>query len=243
MSALSRVGRFLFSLAILGIGLETLICANASDYKVVPVIPWLSAIPILAYSAGIIFGLCGLGLLSKRTFVVASILLGAVMVICGLAFDLPRHFDLMGAPWRTNVLEPIAIGCLAWLAIDGIPIWLRCISIYFLAVALIIFGIGHFQVLSMIAAMVPKWIPWPTFWTLFFGVAFIVAGVSFATGLLKQWASLALGLMFALWLLTIHLPLLLKRQTPDNWSDVFIVAALWGGFWSLICPRPLSRSE
>jgi hypothetical protein len=28
-----------------------------------------------------------------------------VMLLCGLAFDLPRQFDLMSAPWRTNVLE------------------------------------------------------------------------------------------------------------------------------------------
>jgi len=42
------------------------------------------------------------------------------------------------------------------------------------------------------------------------------------------------GLMFALWLLTIHLPFLLgATHDPDKWSDVFIVAALWGGSWAL----------
>jgi hypothetical protein len=150
----------------------------------------------------------------------------------------PRHPDLMSAPWRTNVLEPIATGCLAWLAsgFGGIPRWLHQTSRYLLAFALIVFGIAHFQVRTFIASMVPGWIPWHWFWTVFFGVAFIAAGVSFATGFLQRWAALAVGLMFALWTVTIHLPPVLRAtQDPDKWSDVFIVVALSGGFWSLVC--------
>src|SRR5436305_7195708 len=245
---LERFGRLLFSLAIIGIGVETLICSYVSShslgphFKVVPVIPWLPAIPSLAYLVGAIFILCGAGLLFQRTLAVSSITLGALMLLCGLAFDVPRHFDLMSAPWRTNVLEPIAIGSLAWLGpgLGGIPGWLHRTSLYLLAFALVVFGIGHFQVLTFIASMVPGWIPWHRFWTVFFGVAFISAGVSFATGYLQRWAALGMGLMVALWLVTIHLPPVLNYlrtpgapQDPDQWSDVFIVAALWGGSWAL----------
>src|SRR5437762_3104323 len=245
---LGRFGRLLFSLALIGIGVETLICSYVSShsvgphYKVVPVIPWLPAIPSLAYLVGAILVVCGAGLLFQRTLVVSSITLGVVMLLSGLAFDVPRHADLMSAPWRTNVLEPIAIGCLAWLAsgLGDIPGWLHRTSRYLLALALIVFGIAHFQVLTFIASMVPGWIPWHWFWTVFFGVAFIAAGVSFATGFLQRWAALGVGLMFALWTVTIHLPTVLNffhtpgaPQDPDKWSDVFIVAALWGGCWTL----------
>src|SRR6266446_8938945 len=248
LNILGRFGRVLFSLAIIGIGVETLICSYVSShspgpyYKVVPVIPWLPAIPILAYLVGVILVLCGAGLLFRRTLVVSSMTLGAVMLICGLAFDLPRRPNLMSAEWRTNVLEPIAVGSLAWLApgLSGIPRWLHRASRYLLAFALIIFGIAHFQVLTFIASMVPGWIPWHWFWTVFFGVAFIAAGVSFATGFLQRWAALGVGLMFALWTVTIHVPPVLNffrtpgaPQDPDKWSDVFIVAALWGGSWAL----------
>ena len=217
---LERFGRLLFSLAIIGIGVETLICSYVSShspgpyYKVVPVIPWLPAIPSLAYLVGAILVLCGAGLLFQRTLVVSSITLGAVMLLCGLAFDLPRHPNLMSAEWRTNVLEPITIGSLAWLApgLGGIPGWLHRASRYLLAFALIVFGIAHFQVLTFIASMVPGWIPWHWFWTVFFGVAFISAGVSFATGFLQRWAALGMGLMFALWTLTIHLPPVLNSS-------------------------------
>src|SRR5438105_685975 len=239
---LGRFGRLLFSLAIIGIGVETLICSYVSShslgshYKVVPVIPWLPAIPSLAYLVGTIFILCGAGLLFHRTLVVSSITLGVVMLLCVLAFDVPRRPNLMSAEWRTNVLEPIAIGSLAWLApgLGGIPRWLHRTSRYLFAFALIVFGIAHFQVLTFIASMVPGWIPWHRFWTVFFGVAFIAAGVSFATGLLRRWAALGVGLMFAVWTVTIHLPPVLgATQDPDKWSDVFIVVALWGGFWVL----------
>ena len=239
---LGRFGRLLFSLAIIGIGVDTLICTYVSShspgphYKVVPVIPWLSAIPSLVYPVGAILILCGASLLFQRKVVVSSITLGVLMLLCGLAFDVPRHPNLMSAEWRTNVLEPIAIGSLAWLAprLGGIPEWLHRTSRYLLAFALIVFGIAHFQVLTFIASLVPGWISWHRFWTVFFGVAFISAGVSFATGFLQRWAALGVGLMFALWTVTIHVPPLLGApQDPDKWSDVFIVAALWGGSWAL----------
>src|SRR5437868_8945259 len=239
---LGRFGRLLFSLAIIGIGVETLICSYVSShslgphYKVVPVVPWLPAIPSLAYPVGAILILCGASLLFQRNVVVSSITLGVLMLVCGLAFDVPRRPNLMSAEWRTNVLEPIAIGSLAWLApgLGGIPRWLHRTSRYLLAFALIVFGIAHFQVFTFIASLVPGWIPWPRLWTVFFGVAFICAGVSFATGFLQRWAALGVGLMFALWTVTIHLPPVLgTTPDPDKWSDVFIVAALWGGFWAL----------
>ena len=199
-------------------------------------IPWLPAIPSLAYPVGAILILCGASHLFQPNVLVSSITLGVLMLVCGLAFDVPRRPDLMSAEWRTNVLEPIAIGSLAWLAprLGGIPEWLRRTSRYLLAFALIVFGIAHFQVLTFIASLVPGWISWHRFWTVFFGVAFISAGVSFATGFLQRWAALGVGLMFALWTVTIHVPPLLGApQDPDKWSDVFIVAALWGGSWAL----------
>src|SRR5438874_12753237 len=93
---LGRFGRLLFSLAIIGIGVETLICSYVSShslgphYKVVPVIPWLPAIPSLAYLVGAIFIFPGAGFLFHRTLLVSSITPGALLVLCGLAFSMLR---------------------------------------------------------------------------------------------------------------------------------------------------------
>ena len=240
---MERFGRLLFALATIGMGVATLIVISGhspGSQKFVRVIPWPDAIPGLVYPIGAILLLCGVGLLFRRSMLVSSIILGALMLLCGLAFDVPRHPNLMSPEWRTNVLEPIVIGCLAWLAAGGIPGWLHTTGRYLIALSLIVFGIAHFQVLTPIATMVPGWIPWHQFWVAFTGVAFIAAGVSFATGCLQRWATLGLGLMFAIWLVTVHLPPVLNYlhnpgapQDPDKWSDVFIVAALWGGFWAL----------
>src|SRR5437763_11400327 len=87
---LERFGRLLFSLAIIGIGVETLICSYVSShslgphFKVVPVIPWLPAIPSLAYLVGAIFILSGASLLFQRNVVMSSITLGVLMLLCGL---------------------------------------------------------------------------------------------------------------------------------------------------------------
>ncbi len=67
------VGRALYSLAIAAIGVETLVCARNTShalglqYEVLPVIPWLPAIPWVAYLCGAIWVACGTGLLSQRT--------------------------------------------------------------------------------------------------------------------------------------------------------------------------------
>lgn len=229
---LERFGYFLFSLAIAGIGLETLTYSYFSSHthKVVPVIPWLPVIPSLVYPVGVIFVLCATGLLFQRTVALSSITFGSLMIICALLFDLLRHPDLMNAAWRTNLLEPLVIGSLAWLAFSGQRL-LQITSRYLIAFALVVFGIAHFQIPAFIASLVPDWIPGHQFWTFFFGLAFIAAGLSFATGYLEKWAAIALGLMFGLWLTTIHLPALIAMQDADKWSDLFIVTALCGGFW------------
>src|SRR5581483_60661 len=119
MTMLGRFGRVLFALAIIGIGVETLVCAYVAGHsgvahKIVPVIPLLPPNPALAYPIGAIFIVCGAGLLSRRSVLVSAILLGAIMSLCGLAFNVPRHLDVMSPEWRTNALEPVVIGCLAF---------------------------------------------------------------------------------------------------------------------------------
>ena len=74
------------------------------------------------------------------------------------------------------------------------------------ALSLIIFGIDHFIVLAFIAAFIPAWIPWRVFWSAFFGVAFIAAGVSIGLKWMERWGAIGIGLMFGIWVVTLHLP-------------------------------------
>jgi hypothetical protein len=88
------------------------------------------------------------------------------------------------------------------------------------------------------------------FWIAFFGAAFIAAGVSSALNILLHWGAICIGLMYAIWVFTLHLPRTLfglyggsGPHAPDEWSSLFIAIALWGGSWVLASNYSLARSS
>ena len=143
---------------------------------------------------------------------------------------------------RTAVCEPLAIAALAWL-LPGrrvVPGWRTYTSRYLLMLCLIVFGVDHLIGLEPIARLVPAWIPFHVFWIGFFGIAFIATGVSIGLDVRRVWGAFGLGLMFAIWVLTLHLPRVLglygiagAPRNPNEWSSLFIAIALWGGSWAL----------
>jgi hypothetical protein len=65
-------------------------------------------------------------------------------------------------------------------------------------------------------------------------------GVNFPLQILQRWGAACIGLMFAIWTFTLHLPRVLfglygggGPHSPDEWSSLFIAIALWGGSWAL----------
>jgi hypothetical protein len=247
--ALAVAGRAIFAMAILAIGIETLICARTAGhplgrgYDGLNLIPWLPAIPWLAYFAGAIWTACGAAFFSKKSSGKAALLLGVLFIACALTIVLPRYvWHLSSIPFRTVFLEPIAIGCLALLipAHGAIPGWLAQAGRYVLGVSLAVFGVDHLVGLAFHASFVPWWLPWHTFWAALFGVAFLAAAVSITFRLLEVWGAGGLGLMFGSWVLTLHLPRVLGflqgagLRDPDEWSSMLIALAMWGGSWALL---------
>lgn len=247
--ALLSPGRALFSLAIIALGIETWVVARVAGhslgprYEVLPVLPWLPAIPWLAYLFGAIWVACGVGLLSKRAVRTAAMALGTPLFLCAMVLDVPKNAaNISSISLRTVVFEPLALASLAWLLPGrGVtPSLLVRGSRYLLALSLIIFGVDHFLALAFIATLLPGWIPWHVFWVAFFGVAFIAAGLSIGLDFLKRWGAACIGLMFGIWVVTLHLPRVLGLYPiagapcdPNEWSSLFIAIALWGGSWAL----------
>jgi len=248
MDALSGAGRAIFALAIIAIGVETWVCARmvsqplGRGYEALNLIPWLPAIAWLAYLAGAIWVFCGAAFFSRNPSGRAAMVLGILFAVCGLVIVLPRYLARLGnIPLRTDMLEPIAIGCLALLIPPrgAIPGWLVNAGRNLLGMSLVVFGVDHFLALGFIASFVPGWIPWHTFWAAFFGVALIAGGVSIAFRVLERWGAAGLGLTFGIWVLTLHLPRVLGfygvtggLRDPDEWSSMLIAMALWGGSWA-----------
>lgn len=249
VAALSSLSRAIFSFAIIGLGIETMLCARYAthslgpQYEVIPVIPWLPAIPWLAYSFGAIWIACGVGMLIKNTLRTAAISLGALLSVCTLILIVPKYAVALGnMSLRTVVFEPLTIACLALLLAVGAATqsWLAHLSRYVIAVSLVVFGVDHFLALGFIANLIPGWIPFHKFWVAFFGVVFIAAGVSIGLNVLQRWGAAGIGLMFGIWVVTLHLPRVLglygipgAPHNPNEWSSLLIAMALWGRLWAL----------
>jgi uncharacterized membrane protein len=249
LNATLSSGRAIFALSIIALGVETFVVSRAGghslgpQYNVLSVLPWLPAIPWLAYVFGTIWTVCGLGLFFQRTVRSSALLLGTLLFLCTVILEVPKNaVDIGSISLRTIVFEPLSMACLAWLlpAPRSIPTFLANASRYLLAASLVIFGVDHFLALQFIANLLPSWIPWHVFWVAFFGVAFIAAALSIALNLLLRWGAACLGLMFGIWVVTLHLPRVLglygipgAPHNPNEYSSLFIAVALWGGLWAL----------
>jgi hypothetical protein len=263
IDALLSPGRAIFALAIIGLGIETLVCAQrviflypqASNprFKVIPALPFLPPIPWLAYLFGAILAICGAGLLFKRTLRTSAMVVGSLMFLGAVVLNAPKNAAIPGSmSLRTVVFEPLAIATLTWLLPGGgaTPSWLARASRYLLAVSLIVFGVDHFLALAPIGTLIPPWIPWHVFWIAFFGTGFIAAGLSIGLNVLLRWGAACLGLMYAIWVFALHLPRVLLGlyggggpHNPDEWSSLFIAIALWGGSWALAYPPPRNATQ
>jgi len=258
-AALVRPGRAIFSLAIVALGVETLVCARTSQqslgpgYNAIPVLPWLPAIPWLAVAFGIIWIACGVGLPVPRWRRVSALTLGSLYVVCTLVLVLPKY---VGAPGdmglRTVVLEPLSLACIAFLLPGkaAIPAWLDRASHWVIAIAMVVFGVDHFLALAGIGSLLPDWILWHVFWIAFFGVVFVACGLDIGLGVFERWSWAGLGLMFAIWVLTLHLPRTLGFYSvpgaisdSDEWSSLFIAIGLWGGPWALASNLRPTRTD
>ena len=234
--ALVLSGRVLFSLAIVSLGIETLVCARtvayplSPDYAGLPVLPWLPAISWLASLFGVIWVACGVGLLTPRWLRIASVALGSLLVLCTLILILPKYAMHLGdIGLRTVVFEPLTLACIAYLlpGDTALPTWFARLCRALIGLALVAFGVDHFLALAFIASLLPAWIPSHVFWVAFFGIALIAAGISIALGFFARWSAAGLGLMFGIWVVTLHLPRVMglygisgAPHNPDEWSSL-----------------------
>lgn len=241
MNALLRSGRWVFSFAVIALGAENII--RAHDAGMIPALPFLPPIPWLAILFGIIWVACGIGLLVERRQRWSTYTLGTTYIFWTLAHIVPLYIAKPGdMGLRTIVFEPLSLACIALLlpGPSATPGWLSLACRLVIAVAMIVFGVDHFLAIVFIASLIPAWIPWHIFWVAIFGVVMVAAAISIGLGLLEKWSWASLGLMFAIWVFTLHIPRTLgfysipgALHDPNEWSSLFIAIGLWGGSWAM----------
>ncbi len=104
----------------------------------------------------------------------------------------------------------------------------------FIAISLVVFGIQHFLYANFVATLVPAWVPGRLFWAYFVGVAFVAAAIGAVVPKMTRPAGILLGILFFLFVVTLHIPRIAAHSRDGNeWTSGFVALAMCGGAWIL----------
>jgi uncharacterized membrane protein len=99
---------------------------------------------------------------------------------------------------------------------------------------LVVVGVQHFMYAQFVATLVQSWMPWHLFWAYFVGVAFFATALALVTGKPTRLATAILGLMFFLFVITLHLPRVAAASHNGNeWTSMFVALGMCGTSWIL----------
>src|SRR5882724_2285247 len=102
------------------------------------------------------------------------------------------------------------------------------------AIPLAVFGALHLFGPQFVLPLVPRYMPWRSFWVYFVGGALIAASLSIATKTAVRWSGLLAGLMMFSFVAMIHLPGALARPHDRIiWTIVVREMSFGGGAWIL----------
>jgi uncharacterized membrane protein len=162
----------------------------------------------------------------------AGIFLG-ILFLCSVVFiRIPRIATAIhDIGERTLLFEPLTIGCAAFVLAGVMKRTARIV----IGISMIFFGIYHFEILKVIASLVPSWIPGAFFWAWFTGLALIAVGLSIITRWQMRLGTALLGLMFLLWVVVLHGPTVAASpHNQDELSSLLIALAFCGLCWILV---------
>jgi len=240
---IASAGQALFAATMIAVGIIGMIKGNfTAVWQPVYKVP---ASQVLAYLCASICVACGIGLLLQRTaalsarvFFVYLLLYLLVLRLPGLSRGLP--VDVYWSLSQTLVLLAAAWVLYAWFAGD----WDRQrfgfvtsdkglrIARALYGVAMIPFGIAHFQYLEHTASMVPSWLPAHVAWAYFTGWAFIAAGVAILIGVGARLAAVLSTLQMGLFLALVWIPAMATRPLNRfEWGEVLVNCVLTAAGW------------
>jgi len=233
MTELSRIGRFLFAGAMAAFGIQYLLHAFVAGP--VPGPPWSPGRPLWAYLAVAVLMVAAVCIATGKKVGWAATALAIMLVVRGVVVYAPRLATNIHdpGPW-TSGFEILAMGGAA-LAVAGTATELGRLLFAF---PLVVFGVQHFLYARFIATLVPAWIPGRLFWAYFVGAAFFAAAVSITTRKSAGLAATLLGLMFFLWVFSVHLPrVAAASHDGKEWTSAFVALAMCGGAWAVAGAR------
>ncbi|MBI3579753.1 MAG: DoxX family protein [Ignavibacteriales bacterium] len=241
---IASVGHAVFAATLVTLGILGLIQGDFTPmWTGVP--EGVPAREVIAYVCALISLASGIGLLWRRTAVIASRMLLAYLLVWMLLFRVTLIFrdpTATGAWWTsgdTAVMAGTAWVLYTWFAGD----WDRQrlsfatgdkglrIARAFYGLGLIPFGVAHFTYLERTVSMVPGWLPWHLAWAIFTGCAFIVAGVGVVIGVYARLAAMLTTLQIGLFILLVWVPIITAHPSAFDWTEAIgswtLMAAAW----------------
>ena len=244
--------RILFSSGIAAFGIQYIMYGRYVG-GLPPVPPWTPGGTIGAYLVGVFLIVAAISIAAQWNARLFAVLLGTLFLFCVVFLHLQHFSDVLHkGNDRTRALEPLALAAAAFIFAGTYasnsaksPAWhavtkFSVTPAHFVFVfTLIIFGWQHFEYAAYLATLVPAWLPAHLAWIYLTGAGFIVAGACIALKILGRLAATALGLMFFLWVITLHAPRVYHSiHNGDEWSSLFVALAMAGGSFVIASTLP-----
>ncbi len=202
---------------------------------------------ILAYIAGICLAAAGLAILWRRTARIGAAGSAMIYVIFALLW-LPRFytvphalgfridiliFVLGGVAQQLLLAAPAAIIYVANAPPDPVRKERAAVAArWTLGLSPIVFGLGHLINVHAVARFVPHWVPFPNFWTVLTGLAFLFAGIAIVTGVRDLLAARLLVLMLLLFDGIVEIPpVFIHPHSQVAWGGAVYNLTAIGGYW------------
>lgn len=102
------------------------------------------------------------------------------------------------------------------------------------AAPLAVFGAEHFSAAQGISQGVPRFMPWPLFWTYFVGAGLVAASLSIATKIQVRWSGALFGIMMFSFVAMMDIPGTLGNvHNRISWVLLFRELSFGAGGWML----------
>ena len=246
MKKLTDAGPYFYAIAVAAFGVIQLVNQNflTGLFPVPAGLPWRVFWVDLC---SILFLLAGAGLAFRVRPYLAAALAGYIFFLFFFSVHLPGMLtDIYNPNTWSPAFEALMLGSGAFIIANNMAKgstdqrWGRITGIaavaglYLFALSLVVFAVLHIRYNAYILTLIPEWMPVHVFLAYLVIAGFLLSSFSLFTNLKVPLASGLLGIMFLLWVLTLHGPRAIgKWNVETEWASLFVSLAVSGIAFSI----------